>query len=126
MPRADGPSGPALRCGPPYSVKWSRARLPLESGKPLIRRVRNAGEGFVCGPVQLKRLGWTIAVCHASAYGFARMRQAYGSRGRGLSPCVPHALFPREVQKMTGVPWGRTKHGAMTCVRKDVVALFDN
>ena len=38
---------------------WSSelGSAPLESGKPLIRRVRNAGEGFVCGPVQLKRLG---------------------------------------------------------------------
>ena len=86
MPRADGPSGPAIRCGPPYSVKWSRARLPLESGKPLIRRVRNAGEGFVCGPVQLKRLGWTIAVCHASAYGLPGCDKHTGAAGAAFRP----------------------------------------
>ena len=57
----------------------------------------------------------------------ARMRQAYGSRGRGLSPCVPHALFKGCERKKTGKPWGRSEHGAMTRAWMYApVGLFDN
>ena len=100
MPRADGPSGPAIRSGPPYSVKWSRARLPLESGKPLIRRVRNAGEGFVCGPVQPSNgLGHRRV---PSAYGLPGCDKHTGAAGAAFRPVFRTPSFQGKCTEKTG------------------------
>ena len=53
---------------------------------------------------------------NASAYGFARMRQAYGCRGRGLSPSVPHALSLGRGSKTTGEPQAGQRAGRRTYV----------
>ena len=90
---------------------------PLESGKPLIRRVRNAGEGFVCGPVQLKRLGWTIAVCQRVGIRICPDATSIREpRARPFALCSARPLFQGKCKEKTGKPWGRSEHGAMTHV----------
>jgi hypothetical protein len=89
--------------------------------------VRNAGEGFVCGPVQLKRLGWTFAVCRVSAYGLPECDKHTGAAGAAFRPVFRTPSFQGKCTEMTGKPWGRSEHGAMTRVWMSAgVGLFDN
>jgi hypothetical protein len=101
---------------------------PLESGKPLIRRVRNAGEGFVCGPVQLKRLGWTIAVCRCVGIRICPDATSIRvPRARPFALCSARPLSKGCERKKTGMPWGRSEHGAMTRAWMHArVGLFEN
>ena len=86
-------------------------------------RVRNAGEDCLPRPVRLtpdharmldlKHAGARVSFAKA-AYGCSHANA--GAAGAALRPVVPHAPCGEEGTGMTGVPWGRSEHGAMTCV----------
>jgi hypothetical protein len=50
-----------------------------------------------------------------AAYGCSHANA--GAAGAALRPVVPHAPTGQARTEMTGVPCGRSEHGAMTCVR---------
>ena len=80
-------------------------------------RVRNAGEDLLRGPVQSTIFGVGLGHCPCATLGMraARIKSDAGAAGAAFRPVVPPPLRGKR-NKTTGKPWGRTKHGAMTCV----------
>ena len=120
--RADGPSA----C--PGDSSHERGRVGASDNPWDMQqaakstRVRNAGEDLLPRPGSAQRssaLGWTTARVPRKRRAGCPHANPCGRRGRvkrGETPCRSARPYGGGRNRKTGEPWGRTTHGAMTCV----------
>ena len=119
--RADGPSA----C--PGDSSHERGRVGASDNPWDMQqaakstRVRNAGEDLLPRPGSAQRssaLGWATARVPRKRHAGCPYANTCGRRGRGETPCRSARPLGEMRNRITGKPWGRTKHGAIMRVRK--------
>ena len=111
--RADGPS--ACPGGSPHEPGTCRQK------RQFLGTCSKPRNPFACGTRALSRFRGCLFCRVPKAHGSHVL--AHGAAGAVKRPVVPHAPSGGLRNRTTGAPWGRTKHGAMTCVRTPVARM---
>src|SRR4030095_15128325 len=89
-------------------------RRPGRGGPKRQLPVSDAASRKIHSRAERRRRSASEAVVVAVCFAHGSHVLAHGAAGAVKRPVVPHAPSGKKEQEMTGKPWGRTRHGAMT------------